>query len=48
MLFRSVVNTHHGYLQVESVPGDTRFRVRLPLTAPAAEAAPAEPGKDAE
>jgi signal transduction histidine kinase len=46
--WRIVVNTHHGYLQVESVPGDTRFRVRLPLTAPAAEAAPAEPGKDAE
>ncbi len=42
------MNTHHGDLQVESVPGDTRFRVRLPLTAPAAEAAPAEPGKDAE
>ncbi|MGH3397040.1 MAG: sensor histidine kinase, partial [Streptosporangiaceae bacterium] len=46
--WRIVVNTHHGDLQVESVPGDTRFRVRLSLTAPAAEAAPAEPGKDAE
>jgi signal transduction histidine kinase len=31
--WRIVVNKHHGDLQVESVPGDTRFRVRLPLTA---------------
>jgi signal transduction histidine kinase len=29
--WRIVVNKHHGDLQVESVPGDTRFRVRLPL-----------------
>jgi signal transduction histidine kinase len=28
------VNKHHGDVQVESVPGDTRFRVRLPVTAP--------------
>jgi signal transduction histidine kinase len=34
-----IVNSHHGDLRVESVPGDTRFRVRLPLTAPTAEAA---------
>jgi signal transduction histidine kinase len=32
--WRIVVKKHHGDLQVESVPGDTRFRVRLPLTAP--------------
>lgn len=32
--WRIVVNKHHGDLQVESVPGDTRFRVLLPLTAP--------------
>ncbi|MFD8145700.1 ATP-binding protein [Streptomyces sp. NPDC059708] len=32
--WRIVVNKHHGSLQVESVPGDTRFRVLLPLTAP--------------
>ncbi|MEY9964175.1 signal transduction histidine kinase [Streptacidiphilus sp. MAP12-16] len=32
--WRIVVNKHHGDLQVESAPGDTRFRVRLPLTAP--------------
>ncbi|SFF89935.1 Histidine kinase-, DNA gyrase B-, and HSP90-like ATPase [Actinacidiphila alni] len=38
--WRIVVNKHHGDLQVESVPGDTRFLVRLPLTA----AAPPEDG----
>jgi signal transduction histidine kinase len=32
--WRIVVNKHHGYLTVESVPGDTRFRVRLPITGP--------------
>jgi signal transduction histidine kinase len=32
--WRIVVNKHHGDLTVESVPGDTRVRVRLPLTAP--------------
>jgi signal transduction histidine kinase len=32
--WRIIVNKHHGDLNVESVPGDTRFRVRLPLTAP--------------
>ena len=32
--WRIVVNKHHGDIQVESVPGDTRFRVRLPLAAP--------------
>ena len=30
--WRIVVNKHHGDIAVESVPGDTRFRVRLPLT----------------
>jgi signal transduction histidine kinase len=29
--WRIVVNKHHGDLSVESTPGDTRFRVRLPL-----------------
>jgi nitrogen-specific signal transduction histidine kinase len=28
-----VVNKHHGDLRVESVPGDTRFKVWLPLAA---------------
>ncbi|MFI9243453.1 ATP-binding protein [Streptomyces sp. NPDC053086] len=31
--WRIVVNKHHGALLVESVPGDTRFQVLLPLTA---------------
>ncbi|WP_033280810.1 ATP-binding protein [Streptomyces sp. NRRL F-525] len=31
--WRIVVNKHHGTLQVESLPGDTRFQVLLPLTA---------------
>jgi signal transduction histidine kinase len=35
--WRIVVNKHHGDLRVESVPGDTRFQVRLPLTAPEAQ-----------
>ena len=36
--WRVVVNKHHGDLRVESVPGDTRFRVHLPLAAPVEEA----------
>ena len=32
--YRIVVSRHHGDLRVESVPGDTRFRVWLPFTAP--------------
>jgi signal transduction histidine kinase len=32
--YRIVVKKHHGDLTVESVPGDTRFRVRLPVTPP--------------
>jgi signal transduction histidine kinase len=32
--YRIVVQRHHGDLRVESVPGDTRFRVWLPLTPP--------------
>jgi signal transduction histidine kinase len=31
--WRIVVNKHHGDLSVESTPGDTWFRVRIPLTA---------------
>ncbi|MET9468562.1 ATP-binding protein [Streptomyces sp. NPDC006544] len=31
--WRIVVDKHHGSLQVESAPGDTRFQVLLPLTA---------------
>ncbi len=32
--WRIIVNKHHGDLRVESVPGDTRFQVRIPLSAP--------------
>jgi signal transduction histidine kinase len=38
--YRIIVAKHHGDLRVQSVPGDTRFQVRLPLTAP--EAPPEE------
>lgn len=31
---RIIVEKHHGDLRVESVPGDTRFIVCLPLVAP--------------
>ncbi|GAA3226204.1 ATP-binding protein [Pseudonocardia petroleophila] len=30
--YRVVVSRHHGDIAVHSVPGDTRFQVRLPLT----------------
>ncbi|WP_106191363.1 ATP-binding protein [Umezawaea tangerina] len=30
--WRIVVNKHHGDIRVSSVPGDTRFQVRLPLS----------------
>ncbi len=40
--WRIVVNKHHGDLRVESVPGDTRFRVRLPIHPAAAQAAPSD------
>ncbi|MFJ9943131.1 ATP-binding protein [Streptomyces erythrochromogenes] len=43
--WRIVVNKHHGSLQVESAPGDTRFQVLLPLTAPEPEPENA-PGTD--
>ncbi|MGW5355433.1 ATP-binding protein [Streptomyces sp. NPDC004031] len=36
--WRIVVNKHHGDLDVESEPGNTRFRVRLPLTAQSPDA----------
>jgi signal transduction histidine kinase len=39
--YRIIVNKHHGDLRVESSPGDTRFRVLLPITQPAVEADPA-------
>jgi hypothetical protein len=30
--WRIVVDKHHGDVRVESAPGGTRFRVRLPIT----------------
>ncbi|MER6093148.1 ATP-binding protein [Streptomyces bluensis] len=42
--WRIVVNKHHGSLEVQSVPGDTRFQVRLPLTA-AEPDTPGTPGR---
>jgi signal transduction histidine kinase len=35
--YRIVVHKHHGDIRVESRPGDTRFRVLLPLTEDAAD-----------
>ncbi|MGW3495411.1 ATP-binding protein [Streptomyces sp. NPDC001020] len=35
--WRIIVNKHHGSLEVHSSPGDTRFQVRLPLTAEESE-----------
>jgi signal transduction histidine kinase len=34
-IVKRIVARHHGTLDVTSVPGDTRFVVRLPLTQPA-------------
>jgi signal transduction histidine kinase len=42
--WRIVVNKHHGDIQVESTPGDTRFLVRLPFVAPARDL-PGEAGE---
>jgi len=42
--WRIVVNKHHGDIQVESKPGDTRFVVRLPFVAPQRQL-PREPGE---
>jgi signal transduction histidine kinase len=33
--YRVVVNKHHGDLSVQSVPGNTVFKVRLPVVSPA-------------
>jgi signal transduction histidine kinase len=29
--YRVIVSRHHGDISVESAPGDTRFRIRLPI-----------------
>ncbi|MGR6968373.1 ATP-binding protein [Streptomyces cynarae] len=44
--WRIVVNKHHGDLKVESVPGDTRFQVLLPLTATDPDTEPDTPDTD--
>lgn len=41
--WRIVVNKHHGDLAVTSVPGDTRFVVRLPLEPAPVPTAPTSP-----
>jgi len=41
--YRIVVRRHHGDLRVESQPGDTRFRVLLPIEQPASVAAKQAP-----
>ncbi|MFF1397476.1 ATP-binding protein [Streptomyces sp. NPDC058287] len=38
--WRIVVNKHHGQLEVQSEPGDTRFQVHLPLTSTNSDPAP--------
>jgi signal transduction histidine kinase len=38
--WRIVVNKHHGDIRLKSSPGDTRFRVLLPLTAPEPDRTP--------
>jgi signal transduction histidine kinase len=43
--WRIIANKHHGGISVESVPGNTRFRVWLPLTATEPDTEPpADPG----
>ena len=42
--WRIVVKKHHGEINVFSSPGDTKFRVWLPLTAPERDSAPEPDG----
>ncbi|HKT48254.1 MAG TPA: ATP-binding protein [Candidatus Acidoferrales bacterium] len=37
-----IVRKHHGYIELKSAPGDTRFRVRLPIEQPKAQGQLAE------
>ncbi len=45
--YRIVVSRHHGDLRVSSVPGHTRFEVRLPLLPPTQSVPPPEPSASA-
>ncbi|WP_405577826.1 ATP-binding protein [Streptomyces sp. NBC_01190] len=45
--WRIIVNKHHGAIRCDSTPGDTRMRVRLPLSSPA-PASDSEPDPAAE
>jgi signal transduction histidine kinase len=45
--WRIIATKHHGGISVDSVPGDTRFRVWLPLTVTDPDAEPAAPGQPA-
>jgi signal transduction histidine kinase len=44
VVWRIVVNHHHGDIRVESVPGDTRFQIRLPLELPGPRDGPHQGG----
>lgn len=33
-MVRRIISTHHGDIQVQSQPGDTRFQIRLPISKP--------------
>ena len=46
--WRVVVDQHHGTLTVQSVPGDTRFSVCLPLRAPAPKGVSPETDPDSD
>lgn len=48
LAFNIVVKKHRGDLRVESVPGDTRFIVLLPLEPPAVDAAAADLDADGD
>lgn len=46
--WRIVVDQHHGTLTVQSVPGDTRFSVCLPLRAPTPKGVPPDTDPDSD
>jgi signal transduction histidine kinase len=46
--WRIIANKHHGAIQVQSVPGDTKFRVWLPINIPDPEAGQEADGAEPE